>query len=262
MEPLGDRLRKARESLGLSIEDVHNATKIRVAYLVAMEEGRFSELPGEVYVRGFLKSVGKAVGIDGDELVIEYDRIRKDSKTEEPKANSREKEDTHKRRKAARVVCFAAIGLLLVAFLFASMFLGKPENGFDANTVDTLAPQNDSCDIQEMTYGNNEQHETGEDAKENSTGASDTGQVNDSEEGHELMAVITERCWVRVISDGHKVFERTMLPGDEEIWKAKEEIRIRLGNAGGVDLTYNGFHMGPPGKSGDVIELSFPVPGM
>jgi len=36
---------------------------------------------------------------------------------------------------------------------------------------------------------------------------------------------------------------------------------MRLGNAGGVVLIYNGVHMGSPGKSGDVIELSFPIPG-
>ena len=77
METLGDRLRKARESLGLSIEDVHDATKIRVAYLIAMEEGRLHELPGDVYARGFLKNVAKAVGLEGDELVSEYDRICK-----------------------------------------------------------------------------------------------------------------------------------------------------------------------------------------
>jgi cytoskeletal protein RodZ len=261
METLGDRLRKARKSLGLSIEDVHHATKIRIAYLIAMEEGRFSELPGEVYARGFLKSVANVVGIDGDELVFEYDRIHEDSQIEQAEVDHRGISEIRERRKTVRAVPFAVIGLLLVAFLITALLLGKPKDRFEVDTIDTLALQNDSSDIQEILHENSEQHETREVATKDSQDGYDMKQIVEFEHSHELMAVITERCWVRVISDGHKVFERTMLPGETEIWKAKEEIRIKLGNAGGIDLTYNGVHMGPPGKSGDVIELLLPVSG-
>lgn len=264
METLGDRLRKARKSLGLSIEDVHNATKIRKAYLIAMEEGRFSELPGEVYVRGFLRSVANVVGIDGDRLVFEYDRIHKASeleKTQQAEVDHRRKAEIQEKHKKARAFPFAVIGLLLVAFLIATLLLGKPKDRFDADTIDTCPLQDDSSDIQEMVHETGKQYETGELATDDSQGSYDMELTAEFFGSHELIAVTTERCWVRVISDGHRVFERTMLPGETETWKAKDEIRIKLGNAGGIDLTYNGVHMGAPGKSGDVIELVFPLPG-
>ncbi|HHX26130.1 MAG TPA: helix-turn-helix domain-containing protein [Firmicutes bacterium] len=243
METLGDRLRKARESLGLSIEDVHDATKIRVAYLIAMEEGRLHELPGDVYARGFLKNVAKAVGLEGDELVSEYDRICKDSEIEQTKINDRGKADTRKRHKSGGVHPVVTIGLIIVVIAVIALVLWRPQGEPDVDTVDALdisadisALQHNSRDIPEIPF--------------------DT-----SLDIHELTAVVTERCWAKIIVDGHRVFEKTMLPGETNTWKGKHEIRMRLGNAGGVVLIYNGVHMGSPGKSGDVIELSFPIPG-
>ena len=97
METLGDRLRKAREAKGLSIEDLHDITKIRVAYLASMEEGRFQNYLGMLYIRGFIRSVARAVGEADDELVAEYDRIYKQSALEQRKTeNSRGSRDSRK----------------------------------------------------------------------------------------------------------------------------------------------------------------------
>lgn len=253
METLGDRLRKARERLGLSIEDVHDATKIRVAYLIAMEEGRFHELPGDVYARGFLKNVAKAVGLEGDELVSEYDRIYKDSEIEQTEVIDRGMADTRKRHKSGGMHPVVTIGLIIVVIAVIALILWKPQGKPDVNTTDTLdisAFQHNSRDISETPYGISEQEEDVE------------VMISDSSlDIHELTAVVTERCWTKITVDGHRVFEKTMLPGETNTWKGKHEIRMRLGNAGGVVLIYNGVHIGSPGKSGDVIELSFPIPG-
>lgn len=266
METLGDHLRKARETLGLSIEDVHDATKIRVAYLVAMEEGRFYELPGDVYIRGFLRSVAKAIGLEGDELVSKYDRIHKDSEIEQTEVNDRDKADTRDRHKSGGVHPLAAIGLIIVVIAVIALFLWKPQGESDADiaadTLDISASRDNSRDIQETPDGISKQGEDIEVIIEGFPGSSEAEESDDVQDIHELTAVITERCWVKVTADGHRVFEKTMLPGETNTWKANQEIRIRLGNAGGGALTYNGVHIGAPGESGDVIELSFPVPGI
>ncbi|HCD41803.1 MAG TPA: helix-turn-helix domain-containing protein, partial [Firmicutes bacterium] len=110
METLGEQLRKARLARGLSIEDVHDATKIRIAYLAAMEAGKFYELPGEVYARGFLKNVAKVIGLDGDELVSEYDRIRRGLEAEQREMAGRDLEQVRSRRRPGRRNPFIAIG--------------------------------------------------------------------------------------------------------------------------------------------------------
>ena len=69
---IGHRLREARESRGLSLDDVERATKIRVRHLDALEEERFELLPGDAYVRGFLRTYADFLGLEGQRFVDEY----------------------------------------------------------------------------------------------------------------------------------------------------------------------------------------------
>ena len=61
---LGDLLREAREERGLELSDVAGLTNVRRDYLEALEEGRYSDLPEDVYTRNFLKLFAQAVGLD------------------------------------------------------------------------------------------------------------------------------------------------------------------------------------------------------
>jgi len=84
------------------------------------------------------------------------------------------------------------------------------------------------------------------------------GAVQPSSEGQELSVVVSERCWVRVVADGKVIFERSMLAGEAAVWRAKKTILIKVGNASGIDITFNGVHVGTLGKSGEVVERAFP----
>jgi hypothetical protein len=68
----GSRLKTQRESRALSIVDVAKTTKIPEHQILKLERGRFDDLPAEVFVRGFLKSYCRAVGLDVDETLRAY----------------------------------------------------------------------------------------------------------------------------------------------------------------------------------------------
>lgn len=72
MEEIGRRLRAAREQKGLSLEVVEDETKIRRKYIEALEAGDEAELPGDAYLKGFLRTYGNYLGLDGPALVEEY----------------------------------------------------------------------------------------------------------------------------------------------------------------------------------------------
>ncbi|ABS22670.1 helix-turn-helix domain-containing protein [Bacillus cytotoxicus] len=72
MTELGQKLKEAREAKGLSIDQLHEITKIQKRYLVTIEEGDYSILPGTFYVRAFIKQYADAVGLNGEELLVEY----------------------------------------------------------------------------------------------------------------------------------------------------------------------------------------------
>jgi hypothetical protein len=74
---VGARLRLERELLGMSIEEVARATRIPVTSLERVENDRFDDLPGEVFVRGFLRSYAKTVGLEADEILAQYGTARR-----------------------------------------------------------------------------------------------------------------------------------------------------------------------------------------
>ncbi|WP_458631312.1 helix-turn-helix domain-containing protein [Paenibacillus sp. CMAA1364] len=69
MSELGQQLREARLEKGMSLDDVQEMTKIRKRYLEAIEAGDYKVLPGNFYVRAFIKTYAETVGIHPDELL-------------------------------------------------------------------------------------------------------------------------------------------------------------------------------------------------
>jgi len=69
---LGQKLKEARGTKGLSMDQLHEITKIQKRHLVAIEEGNYDVLPGAFYARAFIKQYADAVGLNGEELLVEY----------------------------------------------------------------------------------------------------------------------------------------------------------------------------------------------
>ena len=73
---LGEQLREARERAGLDLSDLAEVTHVRRIYLVALEEGRYADLPENVYARNFVRLYANAVGLAPDPLLERYARER------------------------------------------------------------------------------------------------------------------------------------------------------------------------------------------
>src|SRR5918994_584612 len=72
MFEIGNSLREARLRQGLDFPEIEQATKIRPKYLRALEDEQFDILPGQTYVKGFLRSYAEYLGLDGQLYVDEY----------------------------------------------------------------------------------------------------------------------------------------------------------------------------------------------
>ena len=75
---VGERLRDAREIKGIDLFRAERDTKIRSKYLAALEDGDFTDLPGDVYTRGFIRNYATYLGLDADEIaarLAEADRL-------------------------------------------------------------------------------------------------------------------------------------------------------------------------------------------
>lgn len=81
LDPPNDRmdgayLRAVRELRGISLEKLSQTLKITQTQLECIETHRFEKLPAAVYLRGFLRSYARFVGVDADRLVVDYMAIR------------------------------------------------------------------------------------------------------------------------------------------------------------------------------------------
>lgn len=118
---IGARLRHERELRGMSIEEVARATRIPLASLERVEADRFDDLPGEVFVRGFLRSYARAIGVEPDEILALYGSARRVPQITPVPVNA-----SGGRREGRRVGVAIAFVLLLVLCTMALSFVLRP----------------------------------------------------------------------------------------------------------------------------------------
>ncbi|MCH3951083.1 MAG: DUF4115 domain-containing protein [Acidaminococcus sp.] len=72
MKKVGEYLQKLRVEKNVSLEEVAEKTGIRVQYLQALENGDYNKIPGDVFIKGFIRNYGNYLGVDGNGLVDAY----------------------------------------------------------------------------------------------------------------------------------------------------------------------------------------------
>jgi cytoskeletal protein RodZ len=77
METVGQYLRRNREAKQMSLEEVARSTRVPMSSVERIESDQFDELPGEVFVRGFLKSYARSLGLACDEVLARYTASRR-----------------------------------------------------------------------------------------------------------------------------------------------------------------------------------------
>jgi hypothetical protein len=129
---IGNSLREARERQGLGYPEIELATKIRAKYIRALEEEDFDALPGDTYVRGFLRTYADFLGLDGEIYVDEYATRFLTTWNEDELAPVRtrprrtRRERTIERR--AVVLALAGIGILTALVIAAWKYGGATTN--------------------------------------------------------------------------------------------------------------------------------------
>ncbi|MDQ3876578.1 MAG: helix-turn-helix domain-containing protein, partial [Actinomycetota bacterium] len=110
MFEIGSSLREARLRQGLDFAEIEQATKIRAKHLRALEDEQFDLLPGQTYVKGFLRTYADYLGLDGQLYVDEFNS-RYAAGEEEPAPVARSSVQRRVRRVESRPVLFALLAI-------------------------------------------------------------------------------------------------------------------------------------------------------
>ncbi len=144
MSELGQRLREARESRGISLEDLQKTTKIQKRYLAAIEEGKYDTLPGKYYARACVKSYADAVGIDTDELFDEFSNELPNPQkgsSDLPSRTKRTKSTTVKPRRRGKLSAIMPVVIALTFLLVIGVGVWIMAQQWGNDQAEGIAPE-------------------------------------------------------------------------------------------------------------------------
>jgi len=68
----GNDLKKIRDELGISLEEISGMVKVRIVYLHAIENDQFEKTPSRIFLKGFLRAYAQCMGLDADAVASRY----------------------------------------------------------------------------------------------------------------------------------------------------------------------------------------------
>jgi cytoskeleton protein RodZ len=278
MASFGERLKREREMRGVSLEEIAESTKIGKRNLLALETEEFDKLPGGIFNKGFVRAYAKYLGLDEDQAVTDFLAAENaastgirlavdpvpaaetigangDAAKKTRRERSKELEAIAARREAEKKnnpplnpsntgnrvwVAFAA--LCLVAALGGWWKYSHPARENVVAQPRVVAPPVAKAQVTPAPVPA-------------STTASDNPIPAPEFDGLAHLKVrATQDSWIQVKADGKVVLDGVLDAATEKTFSAKELI-FKTGNAGGVEVTYNGKTEAPFGKDKQVKEI-------
>jgi cytoskeleton protein RodZ len=244
MPALGERFRTAREARGLTLSDVAEHIRIRSVYLAAIEDENWSAIGAPVYVRGFLRTYARFLGLDSEEIVGEFNRqgatqTAPHTPASAPRTTYLSDEPTG-RNLSPLIWLASVVAVVLVAFVFyneLTMHARRTAGPLPSNTPLAASPAASPSAPTELTV-----------ARAQPPVAIPTGQT--------LELRVSAPTWLRVTVDGNVSMEGTFPAGTVRRFHGKS-VTLRIGNAGGVEVVVDGKSLGRLGAIGDVVDRSF-----
>ena len=247
MDMVGNLLATERKKRGLEIIDVEQATGIRSAYLKALEEARYDCLPGEVYVKGFIRNYGNFLGLNGAHLVHLYaDSIREINKAPELAPSPTQNRTTARTDRKNWKLISTVVVILLVLISAWGVYAWQKKVASPPPAIPSRQVQPAVSTTPPVAA-----------PPSPSTTPAVIPQAVSSSKALVLIAKFNDRCWTSVIADGKALYEGIPRIGDTLTWEADRQLTVNFGNAGAVELTLNGQPVGKLGERGDVVVKTF-----
>ncbi len=230
---LGERLRNAREKEGISLEEVHEATKIHPRVLEAIEEDRLENILGQTYVKAFIKNYAHYLGLDAGSLVQEYTSKHIPEPLSKPVLEP--KLFSQKERKN-----FTRVVIITAAFLIWFLILGFATRKFIHYYKAVVENRNIVMAKKAMLKEETEKKDLKETKRLIPIPKRNT---------ITLTLAVSKNSWMKVILDGETTFHKTLSKNSKETWKAKNEIRLaEIGKPEALKLNVNGKNIDLSGK--------------
>jgi len=277
---IGETLRAARRQQRRTLSDAAAETRVRETYLAALEEEEFSALGGDVYVKGFLRSYARYLGLDPDPLVAAYRREferGEETPTVAP-GTAPAMPASGERPPQFALIAGGVAFLVLVLIAIGIRSRGGNDNPAAdppvASPTPTATVAGDGATVPAESPGTQptgtEVASPGETiAEPNATASPGSSPTRPSASASPNSSPLTELniqiavtggpSWMRVTVDGDVEVEDVQPTGTTLTYSAEESVLLRIGDASRVRVSVNGEDQGVLGGSGEVINLEYEV---
>ncbi|MGV9452296.1 RodZ domain-containing protein [Streptomyces sp. NPDC003635] len=247
---VGRALQQARVAAGLTVDDVSNATRVRLPIVHAIEADDFGPCGGDVYARGHIRTLAKAVGIDPAPLIAQYDADHGGRPAPTPAAPLFEAERIRPERRgpnwtAAMVAAIVAV----VGFVGFTAFKGDDEGGA-ASVAEGASPSTSKPATSKP------KNEKPEDPKPE---PSDSAIAAAPQDKVTVRVSATDgKSWISAKDrNGRLLFDGLLEQGDSKTFQDSEKINLILGDAGAIQLYVNGKKIDDDWQPGAVERLTY-----
>ena len=289
---LGELFKRGRETLGLSVEQVVEITRLRRHFVEALEKEDWGNLPPGVFVRGFIKAYAQVVGLDEKKALSLYESSsHAESMPPKPLVKTSRARIGPILFLAALMVGIAVLILwILYPFSINSPFQPltgppseqrrsppvalnavepepeKPDMEIETKKA-TEGPEMSTAETPQMTQTPEVESQAGEaqggEAQEepavsaSETVAQEPGAIPDQTQ-LVLTGIVKERTWIRICVDDQEPKEYIFQPGSRPQWKGVHGFNILIGNAAGIEFDFDGVRYENLGELGRVVRLRLP----
>ena len=246
---LGQLISSARNSAKLTVDSLSTATSIRPSLLKEFENNNFVNAGGDAYARGHLKNIARALNVDPEVLLHQYDEEHAQAKRaiHEQLVEYSATIALPERKKLTnkQLAIYSGIGIFLLLLtsvvvnsLKQSASAPKPKPSATASATPTKSAEPSAQPTVDQT---------------SNTYSSGSGVAVKLE-------AASGSSWLYV-SDaaGTTLYSGRASQGQVFEFSSTETVNLRIGNAGAVKLTVNGKEVSPLGADGEVVNVSYGV---
>lgn len=282
MESFGARLKREREQRKITLDDISISTKIGTRFLSALEEEHFDQLPGGIFNKGFVRAYARHLGIDENQAIADFVAASAPSLPESPPQDTpvleamavRVPESKKKSRGNDGIPWgVVAVVLLVMAFGFALWgFHSREKPSIPGVAAPSPVPAATSSPAVEKAGAESAQAPlptatspaVQSPAPESAVAPATAAPAATAANTGVFLVLIKARedAWVSIIADGKQISQDTLTAAAQKSIEAHNQLVIKTGNVGALDISFNGKMLASQGRYDEVKTLTFDSNGL
>ncbi|QKW02977.1 helix-turn-helix domain-containing protein [Streptomyces sp. NA02536] len=245
---VGRALQQARIAAGLSVGDVSTATRVRIAIVHAIEADDFAPCGGDVYARGHIRTLAKAVHLDPAPLIAQYDAEHGGRPAPTPAAPLFEAERIRPERRGPNwTAAMVAAIVVVIGFVGFTMVKGGDEGG-----KTDVAGGGEPSESPSATPKSKKPVAPEPEPSDSAIAAAPQDKVTVK------VSAADGRSWISAKDhNGRLLFDGLLKQGESKTFQDSSKVNLVLGDAGAIDLYVNGKKIEDDWQPGAVERLTY-----